>query len=573
MGGIGRSEFGIVGRGAAQRRRRGRSLVAASAAVGVMLAGASVAANGTTVAGGNGSGSGPDQLSGPAGVAVDGAGNLYVADTSNERVQRWAPGASSGTTVASGIFRPWNVTFDATGNLYVLRCCSNPAVLRYAPGSTTGVVVAGGNGFGPAANQLWAPFGGLHVDAAGNVYVADAANHRVQKWAPGATSGVTVAGGNGPGSAADQLNRPEGVVLDGAGNIYVADNNNFRVQKWSPGATSGVTVAGGNGDGTAANQVGRSVGIAIDAAGNIYVSEWFNHRVTKWAPGATSGITVAGGNGAGSGANQLSVPWGIAVDSAGNLYVAERGNNRVSKWPPGTPPTILGAADISAAADPGVCVAAIANPVSATGVPTPVVTYNGGAWPTTFPVGTTTVDVVADNGIGSPAVASFDVTVNDTQAPIAIAPPDPDVNATGPAGATVDFTVAASDNCPGVSVASVPASGSTFPIGDTTVTVTATDASGNFSGTSFVVHVAGADEQLADLQQAVVGVGPGQSLVKKVEAISQAFAAGDIAAACDRLQAFGNEVAAHSGKKIDESTAAALLADADRIADVLGCSA
>ena len=115
------------------------------------------------------------------------------------------------------------------------------------------MTVAGGHGQGAAANQLYNPYE-VAVDASQNVYVADTFNHRVQRWAPGATSGVTVAGGNGQGPAANQLDYPGGVALDSAGDLYVLDSDNNRVQEWAPGATSGVTVAGGNGGGSGEDQ-------------------------------------------------------------------------------------------------------------------------------------------------------------------------------------------------------------------------------------------------------------------------------------------------------------------------------
>ena len=121
----------------------------------------------------------------------------------------------------------------------------------------------------------------------------------------------TVAGENGEGSAANQLNGPNGIVLDASGFIYVADHENNRIQKWAPGATEGFTVAGGNGEGSAANQLNGPNGIALDASGNLYVADEQNHRVQKWAPGSTEGVTVAGGNGKGSAANQLNEPYGV----------------------------------------------------------------------------------------------------------------------------------------------------------------------------------------------------------------------------------------------------------------------
>ena len=204
-----------------------------------------------------------------------------------------------------------------------------------SPGSPSiGITVAGGNGKGTTANQLNTP-DGVFVDPAGNVYVADANNHRIQKWAPGATAGVTVAGGNGQGSAANQLYYPARIFVTANGTIYISDDFNNRVQKWAPGATSGITVAGGNGIGSAANQLYHALGIFVDAGDNIYIADMGNHRIQKWAPGATAGVTVAGGNGQGSAANQLFLPQGVYVDYAGNIYIADASNSRIQKWAPG----------------------------------------------------------------------------------------------------------------------------------------------------------------------------------------------------------------------------------------------
>ena len=116
-----------------------------------------------------------------------------------------------------------------------------------------------------------------------------------------------------------------------------------------------------------------------------------------------------------------------------------------------------------------------------------------------------------------------------------------------------------------------PLSGSLFPIGETTVSCAATDAAGNTGTASFKVTVEGAAEQLADLRHAVQDVGPGRSLVDKVEAAQGAYAAGDEARSCEILHAFINEVKAQAGKKISASTATPLIADATRISAVIGC--
>ncbi len=222
---------------------------------------------------------------------------------------------------------------DVSGNVYVADR-ANHRVQKWAPGALTGLTVAGGNGAGAAANQLNSP-NGIYVDVSGNIYVADEQNQRIQKWAPGASVGVTVAGGNGNGPAANQLAYPWGVYVDIAGYIYVSDNSNHRVQRWAPGAVSGVTVAGGNGLGAGVNQLAYPGGLWLDGSGNIYIADANNHRVQKWIQGAISGVTVAGGNGYGSAANQLAYPKGICLDASGNVYVSDD-ISRVQKWGPGS---------------------------------------------------------------------------------------------------------------------------------------------------------------------------------------------------------------------------------------------
>ena len=93
-------------------------------------------------------------------------------------------------------------------------------VTKWASGASEGEVVAGGNGSGEAPNQLNSLFGGLLVDATGNVYVSDQYNYRIQKWAPGASEGITIAGGNGWGSAPDQLDGTYDFALGPEGDLY-----------------------------------------------------------------------------------------------------------------------------------------------------------------------------------------------------------------------------------------------------------------------------------------------------------------------------------------------------------------
>ena len=163
------------------------------------------------------------------------------------------------------------------------------------------------------------------MDPSGNVYVADTYNHRIQKWTTGATSGITVAGGNGLGDANNQLNNPYGVYVDDSGNVYVADTKNHRVQKWEPDASEGTTIAGGNGPGAAANQLRFPEDLFIDAFGSIYIADTDNARVQKKDAGDSVWNTITG-------AGILTQARNVHVSAKTNVYVSDRYNNRIVKY-------------------------------------------------------------------------------------------------------------------------------------------------------------------------------------------------------------------------------------------------
>ncbi len=309
---------------------------------------------GTTVAGGNGGGTKGNQLQYPTGIYRDGTGNIYIADAANERIQKFPVGSNSttvGVTVAGGNFagkaanqfnNPNSVFVEAAGNIYVADE-QNHRIQEFPPYSssaTNGTTVAGGKDSGSTANLLKYP-SSVYVDGSGYIYVADNGNNRIQKFTPGHADAVTVAGGNGYGAAANQLNSPASVFVDGPGNVYVADLGNNRIQKFPPGSNSsthGLTVAGGNGPGMAPNQLSQPSSIFVDAAGNLYVADKLNGRIQKFPPNSTSSTnatTVAGGNGLGPAANQLDNPDGVFIDAKGNIFVADDANNRIQQFPPG----------------------------------------------------------------------------------------------------------------------------------------------------------------------------------------------------------------------------------------------
>jgi uncharacterized protein (TIGR03437 family) len=317
-----------------------------------------VAGNGTPGLGGDNGPATSGQLYGPAGVAVDSAGNVYIADTSNFLVRKVAGGVI--TTVAGGgssylgdnvpaasvhLYSPSGVAVDSAGNLYIADT-GNQIVRKVWGGVITTVAGSGASiygGFsgdnGPATSAQLSNPAGVAVDAAGNLYIADSANDRIRKVSNGVITTVVgtgtpgFAGDNGPATSAE-LSAPNGIAVDSAGNLYIADTGNGRIRKVSNGVIT--TVAGGgsslgdNGPATSA-QIG-AYGVAVDSAGNLYIAD--GARVRKVANGVIT--TVAGNGTAGFGGDngpatsaQLANATGVAVDSAGNLYVADKNNYRI----------------------------------------------------------------------------------------------------------------------------------------------------------------------------------------------------------------------------------------------------
>jgi sugar lactone lactonase YvrE len=260
-------------------------------------------------------------------------------------------GAGNGTTVAgtgttgsalNQFGLPNKISFDGAGNLYVSDA-TNSRVTKWAPGATTGVAAAGNDTAGSNLNELNEPKG-IFSDASGDLYIADQGNSRVVEWTAGAVQGTVVAGGNDTGSSLNDVAEPNGVYVDATGNVYVSDSYNNWVVKWAPGATTGAMVAGFDGaSGIGVNALSSPRGITVDASGNIYVVDQGNNRVMKWAPGATQGTLVAGSldGSSGSGLNQLDAPTGIFVDKSGNIYIADYYNNRVVKWAPNATAGVL----------------------------------------------------------------------------------------------------------------------------------------------------------------------------------------------------------------------------------------
>jgi sugar lactone lactonase YvrE len=262
----------------------------------------------------------------PVGAAVDSLGNLYIADTQNNRV-RMVTAAGTITTIAgngsavfsgdggpavsAGLNYPANVAVDNAGNLYIADEYSNRIRKVSASGIITTVAGNGtlgsGGDSGPATSaQLYYPTG-LAFDGSGNLYIADNGNQRIRKvdatgiiTTVAGTGTASFSGDGGPATAAT-LNDPTGVAVDTAGNLYIADYGNQRIRKINTLGTI-TTVAGngissylGDGGPATAAELNYPTGVALDAAGNLYIADFVNNRIRK--VDTTGTITTFAGNG------------------------------------------------------------------------------------------------------------------------------------------------------------------------------------------------------------------------------------------------------------------------------------
>ncbi len=305
----------------------------------------------------------------PAGVCADAAGNIYVADQSNNKIRKITPagvvttfaglganGFANGQGTAAAFLVPKGLCADAAGNIYVADY-GNHEIRKITPaGLVTTFAGTGriGNIDGPIISAKFSYPSGVCADAAGNIYVADTYNHKIRKITPAglvSTLAGTGSAGNidGPATSA-KFNYPSGVCVDASGNIYVADASNHKIRKITPsGAVSTLAGTGSNGNndgpGIAAKFYYPS-GVCVDASGNIYVADAYNDKIRKITPsGAVSTLAGTGSHGSNDGLGTVASfyrPSGICADAAGNIYVGDSYNNKIRKIQevPPAPPAV-----------------------------------------------------------------------------------------------------------------------------------------------------------------------------------------------------------------------------------------
>src|SRR3989441_697705 len=318
------------------------------------------------------------QLRYPSSVAIDAAGNLFIADTINNRIRQVAAGTGIITTVAgtgtpgfggdggpavsAQLTYPSSVAIDAGGNLFIVdttnsrirKVTANTGIITTVAG--TGVPGFSGDD-GPATSaQLNYPTS-VAVDAAGNLLIADANNDLIRRVAVDTGIISTVAGSGVAGFSGDdgqatdaELNFPYYVAVDAASNLFIVDTTNSRIRKVTANTGIITTVAGtgapgfSGDDGPATSaQLWTPTGIAVDAAGNLFIADADSHRIRRVAADTGiistivgTGVTGFSGDDGQAADAELNFPYYVALDAGNNVFIADQGNFRIRRVASGT---------------------------------------------------------------------------------------------------------------------------------------------------------------------------------------------------------------------------------------------
>ena len=269
-------------------------------------------------------GTDPGQFQTPEGVAVGAGGAVYVADSLNDRIQKFDVDGNFLTTwgtygtAGNGRFsRPTGVATDFAGNVYVIDSGNN----RIQKFDSNGVFLAKFGSFGIGNGQFNGPYG-VATDATGNVYVADTGNNRIQKFD---SAGAFLFKWGTPGAGNSQFNSPTDLAVDGLGDVYVTDSFNYRVKKFD---STGVFLTAWGSQGSGPGQFNVPYGIEAGTGVGVVVSDSNNHRVQRFD---SSGNFLSATGTFGSAAGEFKFPTGVGAGS-GKIYAADSGNDRIERF-------------------------------------------------------------------------------------------------------------------------------------------------------------------------------------------------------------------------------------------------
>jgi trimeric autotransporter adhesin len=308
------------------------------------------------------------ELYSPTGVALGVSGNILIADQKNDRIRNvntggiistiagnGSPGFSGdgGQATAAEIYKPFGVAADPAGNIYIADTYNN----RIRKVTTGGVISTfAGNGIagfsgdgGPAtAAELSSPVD-ITLDVSGNIYFSDYLNNRIRMVTTGGIistfvgNGIGGFSGDGGLATAAEIHYPWGMIFDASGNFYVVEEGSNRVRIVNTGgiintfAGSGILGFSGDGGQATAAEFYEPTGITLDASGNVYIADQYNNRIRMVnASGIISTFTGNGaygfsGDGGQATAAEINVPQALAMDASDNLYIADLYNERIRK--------------------------------------------------------------------------------------------------------------------------------------------------------------------------------------------------------------------------------------------------
>jgi len=293
----------------------------------------------------------------PMGVAADKSGNIYVADSKNNKIRKIAPDGTvtsfagsgvadslDGTGTAAGFDQPTGIALDGSDNVYVTDFKSN-LIRKITPTGVVTTIAGNGNaGYadGQGTNSSFSGPYGIAVSASGYIYVSDNGNNRIRKISP--SGYVSNLAGNGTSGSADgngsgaSFNNPCGIAVDVYDNVYVADTWNNKIRKISPSGL--VTTLAGTGDAGTLDGNGKEAtfnnptGLAVDAVGFVYTTDYSGNKLRKISKygdvSSIAGGTYGATDGVGAAAS-FKFPNGVALDQMGYIYVADFNNHKIRK--------------------------------------------------------------------------------------------------------------------------------------------------------------------------------------------------------------------------------------------------